>query len=283
MPTYRDWPDGKAHSIPYAQHLINMRAKAGNPMTLPRPPVGSYDSAIDYNARAAQRGYDQTFNDAQTLFERGQQDYDLQLGDLTTSRDRMLGDLQTNENRLGEDYGFRTGENTRQYGILGRRQAEGAAQRGITSAGLLAKSNAVRGENQQRDQGQIDLWRNRGMEDIATQRRRTGDDFTRAKTGLDLGRAREFGGFGGNTILNPLTGAPEFGSLLTSLTRAGNENTFYQGEMDNQRAQSAAARGYVSPLTRNQQKGGTVAIGGTPVTPQMWQNGLLLQAMLGKR
>jgi hypothetical protein len=301
--TYRDWPDGKKHSIPYAQHLINLRNQSATPLSLPDPPVGTYDPAIDYNAAASKRGYDQLFNDAQTTFEHGQQDYTLGVGDLTrgrdrtladllTGRDRNLGDLSTNEGRLNQDYGIATGENARQYGILGRQQAEGAAQRGITSQGLLAKSAAVRGENQARDQGKLDLSVNRSREDIGTQRARvnqdytsgttrTGEDYARGVLGLDVGNARQFGGFNGQTIINPLTGQPEFGSLITGVTRAGAENTAFQTASSGLKAAGAAANGYISPLTQAGPNT-SVAIGNTPLTPQMYQNGLLLEAMTPK-
>jgi hypothetical protein len=274
---YNDWPDGRWHSKPYAQHLADTRAKAGNPLTLPDPPVGTYDPAIDYNAGAAKRGWQQTQNDAQTAFEQGQQDYDLNLGDLTTGRDRTLADLLTGKTRLNEDYGIQTKELGRQYGILGRQQTEGAAQRGVTSAGLLGKSAAVRSENQGREQSGLDLARNRGLADIGTNRTRVGEDFTRGKLGLDLGNARTFGGFNGQAIVNPLTGQPEFGSLLTGVTRAGAENTAFQTAASQQRAAGAQAMGYVSPLT---QPIGGVYIGNTPLTPQMWQSGMFLDALL---
>lgn len=277
MATYRDWPDGKPHTIPYAQYLERERAKAGNPLTLPAPPVGTYDPSIDYNASAAQRGFDQTSNDAQTTFEQGQQDYNLNLGDLTRGKDWTLQDLNTSEFRLNEDYGLRSAENTRQYGILGRQQAEGAAQRGVTSAGLLGKSNQVRGENQGRDQAQINLGRDRGLQDVGRQRERTNETFNQNKTRLNLGNARQFGGFNGQTILNPLTGQPEFGSLITGVTRAGTENTSYQAAAGGQRAGQAAANGYVSPLLAPV---GGVGIGRTPLTGQQYQSGMLAESMV---
>lgn len=276
---------------------------ASGPLTLPPPPVGTYDPGIDYNAQASQRGYDYAAHDAQTAYEQGQQDYGLNLGDLTRQRDytlsdlltgrtRTFEDLDTSKTRLNQDYGFQTSELGRQYGILGRQQAERAAQQGITSQGLLRKSQQVRGENQKREQGQLDLSHNRGLEDIGTARTRVGEDYTtnvgrtntafqQGKTRLDLGNARTFGGFNGQTILNPLTGQPEFGSLLTSLTRAGAENAAYQGYSGTLRAQQAADMGYVSPLTQPDPKN-PVSIGGQRVTPQMWQNGLLLDALLGR-
>lgn len=281
---YNDWGDGKWHSKSYADHLAAERAKAGNPLSLPDPPVGTYDPAIDYNAQAADRGYNATVNDAQTQYEHGQQDYGLGLGDLTTGRDRSLADLLTGETRLNEDYGLQTKELGRQYGILGRQQAEHAAQQGVTSAGLLGKSAAVRAENQGRDQAGLNLTHDRGLADIATNRTRVGEDFTRGKLGLDLGNARQFGGFNDQTIINPLTGQPEIGSLLTGVKRAEFENDAFQKASSGQRAAGAQAMGYVSPLTqpiRHTNGEGTVYIGNTPLTPQQYQSGMFLDALLG--
>jgi hypothetical protein len=212
------------------------------------PPVGSYDSALDYNAAAASRGLGQTQNDANTAYEQGQQDYTLGLGDLTRGRDDNLADLTTNETRLNQDYGFQTSELGRNYGILGRQQAEGAAQRGVTSAGLLGKSAMVRAGNQSREQGQLDLGHNRGLEDIGTNRVRVGTAFDQGKLRLDLGTSRQFGGFNGNQIVNPLTGKVEAGSLLTGTQRAAIENDAFQGGILGQKIQQAQQGGFISPL-----------------------------------
>lgn len=214
---------------------------------LPPPPVGTYDPSIDYNAGASQRGYDQTAGDAQTTAEQGQQDYGLGLGDLTTGRDRKLADLLTSRTRLGEDFTRQSGDITRNYGILSSQQAEGAAQRGVTSQGLIGKSNQIRGANESRDQSLLKTNADRQTADIDLATGRTGEDFTRGKLGLDLGNARQFGGFNGQTLLNPLTGQPEFGSLLTGLTRAGGENNAFQIASAGLRTQGAAANGYTAP------------------------------------
>lgn len=276
-PTYSDWPDGKKHSIPYATHLANMRAKAGTPLTLPAPPVGTYDPAIDYNAKASQRGFDQLGNDAQTRFEQGGQDYGLNLGDLTRGRDWTQADILRDAGRSREDFDAQAGNIRRQFGILGRQQAEGAAQRGVTSQGLLGKSTAVRNENQGRDLETLGVADRRAQQDYGQAYSRTGTQYDQGKTRLDLGHAREFGGFNGQTILNPLTGQPEFGSLLTGVTRAGAENTAFQSSSGQQRAGQAAAGGYVSPLLSPI---GGIAIGGTPLTGQMYQGGMLIEAMV---
>jgi hypothetical protein len=246
------------------------------PAVLGAPPVGTYDPIIDYNAGAAQRGFNNTSNDAQTTFEQGKENYGIGLGDITRGRDRSLFDLGTSETRLNQDYGFQTSELGRNYGILGRQQAEGAAQRGVTSAGLLGKSAAVRSENQGREQGQLDLGHNRGLEDIGTQRTRVGEDFTRDKLGLDLGNARTFGGFNGEVINNPLTGAPQIGSLLTGVTRAGVENNAYQTAADQQRIGGAQSMGYVSPLLQSAH----VGINGQMLNQGQVNQGVLVEGMI---
>jgi hypothetical protein len=217
------WADGSWHSKPQA--TTNPPKGVERPSALPPPPVGTYDPSIDYNAGASQRGYDQFAGDAQTGFEQGQQDYGFGLGDLTTSRDRRIADLAAQKADV-----------QRQFGILGHQQADHAAQQGITSEGLLGRSAAIRAANEAHDVAPIDL---------ATTR--AGEDFTRGKTGLDLANARQFGGFNGQTILNPLTGKPEFGSLLTSLTRAGGENNAFQTASAGQRVAGAQANGYIAP------------------------------------
>jgi hypothetical protein len=216
------WADGSWHSKP---QTTGPSKGVERPSPLPPPPVGTYDPSIDYNAGASQRGYDQFAGDAQTSFEQGQQDYGLSRGDIQTQRDRA-----------NQDYWTRTHDLERQYGILGHQQADRAAQQGITSEGLLGKSQAIRAANQSHDQTGIDVANTRAAVDL-----------DRAQTGLDLGNARQFGGFNGQTILNPLTGQPEFGSLLTSLTRAGGENNAFQTASAGQRVAGAQANGYIAP------------------------------------
>lgn len=253
---YNDWPSGGWHSIPYATWLEQNRTAAGNPPTLPPPPRGTYDSALDYNADAANKGLLYTQNDAQTQAEQGKQNYDLDLGNLTQGRDRTLTDLLTQKADVQH-----------QYSILGHQQAQSAAQHGITSAGLLGKSASIRGANEAHDIAPIDLASTRANQ-----------DFTQGKTLLDLNNARQFGGFNGQSILNPLTGQPEFGKLFTDVTRAGASNNAYQTGILGQMAQSAADRGYVSPLLSP--TGGGVSIGNTPLTGQQYNSGLLLESML---
>lgn len=256
---YNDWPGGGWHSIPYAQELARQRNAAGNPLTLPAPPQGTYDSSLDYNAGAAKRGYQQFGNDAQTQFEQGQEDYT-----------HGLGLLDQSQSRLGDDYHQQTADLGHQYGILGHQQAEHAAQQGITSQGLLAKSTAIRGANQTHDQMGLETNYSRGLQDIGEQRSQLG-----------LADARTFGGFNGTVLNDPYTGQPVTGSLLTQLQRAGTENTAYQAGLQGQMISGAQANGFISPLLSQQTP--SVSIGKSGLSKQQYQQGLLVDALLGGR
>lgn len=244
----RYWGD-EAGRMMVAYHTGTLGPQKGLPGTpgLPPPPVGTYDPTIDYNAGASQRGFENQRDDASTAYSQGKEDYGLDLGDITRNRDRTNENLSTQKFRLNEDYATATKELGRQFGILGRQQGERAAQQGVTSAGLLAKSAGVRGENQQREQAGLDRTRMRGLVDINTEWNRNNENFDQAKTRLDLGFGRVFGGFQGNQWNNPLTGQPMVGSLLTGTTRAGTENTQFQTFSGQQRAQQAADNGYIAP------------------------------------
>lgn len=218
-------PDASARWAAYLTGKPFVEKGTTRPEPLGPPPVGTYDPAIDYNAGGSQRGYENTRDDAATSYTQGQEDYGLGLGDITRTKDRTIADLGTQKADVQH-----------QYGILGGQQAERAAQSGVTSAGLLGKSAAVRGANEAHDIAPIDL--------AVT---RTGEDFTRDKLGLDLTNSRNFGAYGGNTILNPLTGQPAIGSLVTGLTRAGTENSNFQTFSGGQRSSQAAANGYIPP------------------------------------
>jgi len=217
------------------------------PLPLGPPPPGTYDPAIDYNAGASQRGYQNQFDDAATLYEQGREDYGLNVGDLTRNLTRGQQDLTRNQSRLLEDYGLAKAELGRQYGILGRQQGERAAQQGVTSSGLLGKSARVRATNQERERMNLQRTKDRGVQDIGTAWNRLGEDYTQGKTRLDLGFGRVFGGFQGNQFTNPLTGRPMVGSLLTGTTRAATENQQFQTFSDQQRAYQAADNGYIAP------------------------------------
>lgn len=243
--------------MPYAAWLSQNRTAAGNPLTLPPPPSGTYDSSIDYSSGAANRGFQQFGDDAQTQFEQGQQDFT-----------HGLGLLDQAQGRVNQDYGTQTADLGHQYGILGHQQAEHAAQQGITSAGLLGKSQSVRDANQAHDQTAL-----------YTNATRAGQDITDQRNQLTLGNARTFGGFNGTLLNDPYTGQPVAGTLLTGLQRAGAENIAYQGGLLGQKISGAQANGYVSPLLKpDSSKYGYV--GSTPLNAQQYNAGFGLESML---
>lgn len=252
------WSDGSWHSITEAEHQSDvgggtvgignqvltptqyangdlLNAMLGKPAGTPiagytppsqaAPPVGTYDPSIDYNAGASQRGYDNASDDAATQYEQGQQAYGLSKGDIATAL--------ANENA---DYGTQTGNLTNSYRILGDQEAEKAAQSGITSAGILGQSTAVRGANQAHDQSALDTTHSRNVAGL-------NEDQTK----LDLSNADTYGGFNGATLLDSLTGQPVVGSLVTQLTRSGVENQAFQNSSAAERSQQAAAMQYAPP------------------------------------
>jgi hypothetical protein len=85
-------------------------------------------------------------------------------------------------------------------------------------------------------------------DDLSTQWQRAGTMFDEGKLKLDVANSRQFGGFNGNNIINPLTGKLEAGSLLTGTQRAATENDAYQGGILGQKVQQAQQGGYISPL-----------------------------------
>jgi hypothetical protein len=165
----------------------------------------------------------QTTNDAETAFDRGQQDYNLAVNNLGLTRDRGLEDTQRQINDV-----------THQYNVLGHQQGDAAAAHGITSQGLLALSAQKRQANETHDQAPL-----------FTQYNRINEDFGHQKTLLDLANARQFGGFEGHAMNDPLTGQPIFGDLATGLTRAGSGNALYQQGLSNQKIYGAQQGGYI--------------------------------------
>ena len=195
------------------------------PTTLPPPPPGTYDPALDYQAGAANRGLTYQQNDAQTQFEQGTEDYNAASKNLLTNEQRTLADLLTQE-----------GDVRHNYTVLGHQQADAAAAHGITSAGLLALSASKRAANQAHDLAPLTLAESR-----------TKEDYTTNKNALDAQYARTFGGFNGTTLTDPYTGQSVVGSLVTSLGRGGTENTFYQQGLLGQKVFQAQQGGYIAP------------------------------------
>lgn len=192
------------------------------PTTLPAPPPGTYDPSLDYEAGAANRGLQYQQDDAATQFETGTQQHNATLAQLLTSHTNNLADI------------------ARGYSNLGAQQRDAAAAHGITSAGLLGLSQAARDANQTRDTGREDA------------------SYTTAKNAEDFNYANVYGGYNGQTVLDPYTGQSVVGSLVTSLGRSGIENTAYQTGLGSQKVYQAQQGGYIAPSVT------TNAMGWTP-------------------
>lgn len=117
------------------------------------------------------------------------------------------------------------GDVRQNYTVLGHQQADAAAAHGITSAGLLALSAGKRATNQAHDLVPL----------------------TAAENAENSNYAHTFGGYNGQTMVDPYTGQPVVGSLVTSLGRAGIENTAYQTGLSGQKVYQAQQGGYVAP------------------------------------
>lgn len=175
-----------------------------------RPPTGYYDPSIDSQVSAGARGLQDLGIDTATGIRRGGEN-------LQTT----LADLLTGENRARADYGTATENLSRNYGILGARQAEATRAHGILSQDLMARADAIRSANQGREQGQLDTSLARSLQDIGTAR-------TAAQTNYD----RTYG---------------PGGDLNLTLARAMREQPILESDANQQRLYQAKAAGYIPP------------------------------------
>lgn len=203
------------------QSLVSFTAPRPVPA---RPPSGYYDPAIDSQVAAGGRGLGDLRIDVDTAKRRGLEDYRSTLFDLDTTRDRTL-----------QDYGTATGNLNLNFQRLGRQQGESARARGVMSEGIAAKSAAVRGANQGREQAGLDTQRDRSLADIQTRR-----------TLLDRDYARQFA---------------SGGDMDLQLTRAEREQPFLEADANTQRLFQANQAGYLPPT-------GKVRFGPKPPKPR---------------
>jgi hypothetical protein len=161
------------------------------------PPPGWYDPALDAQRRASHRGLGDLTRDTALATARAGQDYTFGMEGLQTSRDRGYQDVDRQVALL-----------TRNYGELGRTQAEGDARAGVINPAIAAKQMQIRAANMQFDRQPLDLARTRIGEDYATQSGRLGVEFARGSTdrtttlaragredtqfGLDIGEQERF-------------------------------------------------------------------------------------------
>lgn len=143
------------------------------------PPPGWYDPALDAQRRASHRGLGDLRRDNELAGARASQDYTFGIQGLQQSRDRGYQDIDRQVQML-----------TRQYGELGRTQAEGNAQAGVMNAHFAAKQGLIRAANMAVDRQPLDTARTRLGEDYATGSGRLGVELARGTTDRATGLAR---------------------------------------------------------------------------------------------
>jgi hypothetical protein len=163
---------------------------------LTRPPTGYYDPSIDAQVAAGARGLGDLRIDIDTGIRRGGEDFQTAMGGARTQRAQTLADLMTGETRLRDDHRLATEDLGLQFGRLARGQAEGARARGVISSGLAARAAQIRAGNQGRAQAGLDLSRDRGLENIATDRSRFEENYLTQTGLLDRDYQRQYGAGG---------------------------------------------------------------------------------------
>jgi hypothetical protein len=193
--------------------------------SLPRPPAGTYDPAIDAAERAAQRGYGDLQSDTSRDSTRAASDFGIGLSDITQTRDygladilrgktragedinaqggqiaqdysRGLADLLTARTRGGEDYRSSVATLDRNYQQLGGHQGQATAAAGAGAGGALAQALQKRTANEAIQRAPIDTNYNRFTADSAQAETRLGQNRDEAVAQLDQARQRGIEDYG---------------------------------------------------------------------------------------
>lgn len=197
--------------------------------SLPRPPVSTYDPAIDASERAAQRGFGDLTLDTATGNTRAASNYGIGLEAINRQRGYGLADLSRSEARGNEDIGFQRSDiergygrnvadvnrgyarnltdlltsrtrGTEDYGVniagverqfhqLAGRQAQSAAAAGVAAGGPLLQALQKRTENEALTRKPIDTGYDRFMSDSSLAESRLGEDKSTSLTRLGEDRA----------------------------------------------------------------------------------------------
>lgn len=170
------------------------------------PPEMSFDPAIEAERRAGRRGLHDIQQDIRIEGRRDKQDLSQALRDIRTKRKRGFQDLSTDyargQQKLGfqqhdanlraqrarEDFGTQLANLTRQFSVLGRRQAQAANAAGTLEGGTLAAAAQARQGNFEIGKQQIDVARARTEQDLASALARIG--IARHQLRQDTGRER---------------------------------------------------------------------------------------------
>lgn len=190
---------------------------AAPPWSPPPLPTGSYNPQRDIETEESGRGLGQLE------------------GELGTQRTRATSDYFTNQAEINRQAGQHTEDFNRaqqmlrqSYQRLGSQQEQGANKLGVLQGGALLQSAAKRAVNE----GQT------------SEQQKTAYGRQQQATALELAKLAREGA--PPDVGNPL-GGRTFQDLLTKLTNAQANNTFFGESQQRLAGQEAAERGYVPP------------------------------------
>lgn len=205
------------------------------------PPLGSYDPSVLLQYGENKR----TADDAQSTYDLGkaqaQDDYAIQTGRLGQSLQDSLADILTGKQRNQQDYTTATANLAHQYGAQATQQAEGDLRGNVESAGILARQQAIRQQNQAHDQSGLDTSLQRALADSTTSEARVKQDADNKKADLALALSRAYGsGKKGNPL----------GTNTLNLTQTKANALAGNLDLSGVAYQQAAANGYRFPKRR---------------------------------
>lgn len=239
-------------------------AKARRKRGLPAPaapPEGTYDPQFDAQGRNLQRSYDDLLQNFGIGKQRSQDDLNLALGNLDTSKTNALTDLNVNRERqlqdLGQQSQYATEDHAaaldalgRKYTVLGHQQEQAARHAGVESQGILAQSLAKRAANRGIEQQPIDTNFTRSQMGIATGEQRLGEDYSTntARTTQDASQRSDALKLAFDRAFGPS------GDNVLNLSRAGRDLNAGLLDINSSKWYGATANGYAPPPTRRRRK-----------------------------
>jgi hypothetical protein len=240
---------------------VAARRRTFTPYRPPTPPAGSYDPSLDAQLAAARRGLADLQGQIGTQQARDVTDYAAQqerLGqqagynreDLSRQLSRGQADLGLARGRGTEDYNRNVAMLTRQYGILGRNQQQGANQAGVIRGGALLQAAAKRQENQALDRQPLDTNYQRFLADNTQQGQRMQEDYATQSSRGEGALTSQLGqlalDYSPPDANNPL-GGRRFQDRTTQLTQAQREQAFFGQDVNAMKAFQASGSGWDPP------------------------------------
>lgn len=163
------------------------KQRAFKPFVAPtRPPTGTYDPSLDQQLGASERGLADLMFDTDTQRGRLTSDFGIGMGEVDRQAGYATQDLDLGISRTRQDYGIASSELQRQMGLLAGQQAEQQSAVGLVGGGGAQAASVMRGQNQAREQGALNLTLARANESDAMARTRLSQNVTAQKGGLGL-------------------------------------------------------------------------------------------------